>query len=254
MAKYLMVFLGAIFLTMAASGCEDTTKHGIGAGGSTGGSAPGLSDGGGTGGSSSGPTAGGGSGGSSSGGTCSGAVVCGGALDGTWQIDTMCVQGDWAAAMSAQMGLPAACNGVLRSVAIDHASGTLSYSAGTETANITMTVTVDFLYTQACVATFSGVTGTLDANMCASFQQAILSDGQFSKATCSYSNAGCRCVETGDQKTSNTTLYTVSSNNIVYSDGSEPMGYCVSGSTLTELQTSTDYPGVTMVATFHRAP
>jgi hypothetical protein len=280
MARYLAVVLGAIFLTMTGSGCEDTTKHGIGAGGSTGGSSPGSTAGGGTGGSSPGSTAGGGtggsspgstagggtggsssgrtasggSGGSSSGGTCGGAVACGGALDGTWQIDSMCVQGDWVATMGAQLGLPAACSGALRSVSIDHVSGTISYSAGTETANITMTVTVDFMYTQVCVAALSGTTGTLDASMCASFQQALLSGGQFSQATCSYSNAGCRCVETGDQTTTNTTPYTVSGNNIVYSDGTEPMGYCVSGSTLTERQTSTDSPGVTMVATFHRAP
>ena len=272
MTNHRAVFIGVTFLTVAVAvaGCGDALKGGGRDGGGTGGSSSGGITGTGTGGSSSGGIIGTGTGGSSAGGisgtgaggssaggtggggTCSGAAPCGGALDGTWQMDSVCT-GDLTPATRAQLGLPAECSDSLESVSIDSMRGTLTYSVGTESSDLTMTLTMQLLFTQACLNAMAGTPVTLNASTCTSMQQSLASSGKYSTATCSYSSAACRCVVSGDQSSTNSTAYTVAGDSIVYTDGSDPVSYCVSGTTLTERQTSsTDFPGVTMVATLHR--
>ena len=46
--------------------------------------------------------------------------------------------------------------------------------------------------------------------------------------------------------------YTVSGNTIVYANGSDPMGYCVSGTTLTVQGAVAGLPNVTFISTAYK--
>jgi hypothetical protein len=191
-------------------------------------------------------------GGGGSGGTCSGLAPCGGALDGTWVMDSMCITGDIAAVMSADMGLPSACSNMVHSFAFENPSGTVTYGSGNETADFTITMSMEMLVTSACASALAGATVTMNAATCTSMQQSLLSNGTYSSVTCGMAGSACQCAVKEDKASNGVTGYTVSGNSIQYTDGSDPMDYCVSGTKLTERQVSPDYGNLTMIANFHR--
>ena len=213
MTKYLVVLIGLGAITMTAVGCG---------------------------------------GGSGSGGTCSGVAPCGGTLDGTWAIDSMCITGDVVAVVTADMSLPSACSSMVSSFAFEDPSGTVTYAGGNETADFTVTMSMDMQITQACASALAGSAVTMNAAMCSSMQQSLLSNGSYSSVTCSLAGSTCRCTAKQDKASSGVTGYTVSGNTIQYTDGSDPMDYCVSGATMTDRQVSPDYGNLTMIAKLHR--
>jgi hypothetical protein len=181
--------------------------------------------------------------------TCPIPAACGGALDGTWQVDSVCVQGDLVAFMNSL--LPAACNTLYQSISYSGGTGTISYANGTETPNATTNSSAQLLFSSACALARYGV--TLDATACTTtIQQDVVSNEGFTSATCSYSSQGCLCAAS-DQSVSNSPVsYTLSGTSIVYSSGDPPAGYCVSGTTLTEVETLSARVSVTFVSTLHR--
>jgi hypothetical protein len=264
-------------VTMSVAGCGGSSGHGdggldgattVGMGGHTGtggatigGTGGNIGTGGattvgmggriGTGGAS---TVGLGTGGS--GGVCNGFAPCGGTLEGTWQIDSMCLQGDINALMAAEMGMTGpACDQMIQSLTIQNPKGTVSYSGGVETSNLTMTLDMRMLITEACMSSMTGTTVTLSAAKCSAMEQSLVSNGNYSTATCTFGSASCQCHLVGEQTSTSSTPYTISGNTIVYSDGSDPASFCVNGTTLTETGTSgTVGAGLAGVATFHRGP
>jgi hypothetical protein len=193
-----------------------------------------------------------GCGGGSGSGSCSGLAACGGVIEGTWAIDSMCIAGDVLGAMSSSMGLPSACSGVLKSFSFENPSGTLTYAGGNETANLSIGMRMEMAYNSACASAMAGTTITVDATICAAMQQQLQSDPTYSSATCSFSNGACDCVVKSQNTSTGVTGYTTSGSTIQYTDGSDPADYCVSDPKLTERQVSPDFGNLTMIANFHR--
>jgi len=176
-----------------------------------------------------------GCGGNSSGnaGTCNAAAPCGGTLDGTWQMDGTCVEGDLAAYLMAMPGAPFPACGQIQTANTSMA-GTASFSSGNETDNLIATFEATVAYSGACVNSTAGLSVTLSANACTGFQGSLTGRPFVSAATCSFANGDCVCSETLlGQGPTVPQAYTVSGSRIVYASGSAPMDYCVSGTTLT---------------------
>jgi hypothetical protein len=142
---------------------------------------------------------------------------------------------------------------MFKSLAIQNPSGTVTYSGGTESADISVTLAFQVRVTQACAtAIASGTTVTLSASVCSGLQQSFATQSGVSSATCTYASGECQC-QVNENKTSVTSAsYTVSGTNIVYTDGDAPVGYCVSGDTLTEHGTFSGVSGITGIAILHR--
>lgn len=166
----------------------------------------------------------------------------------------MCVQGDVTAGMAAQVNLPAACNSFYQTLSFEGASGTITYAGDIESSAVSMTMSMDLLITQACASAMAGSAVTMDATLCSSMQQSMLTNANFKSATCSLSGGNCSCVVKGDYTSAKEIGYSLSGNTITYSDGSDPAGYCVSGNTLTERDVNPDFSSLVMVATLQRSP
>jgi hypothetical protein len=183
--------------------------------------------------------------------TCAAPPACGGALDGTWQVDSICIQGNLVAVENANSGLPTACNTLYQSASYS-SSGTVTYANGTQTANVTSTSSTEALYTQACATAILGVSTTLDASTCASLQQSNIDSGQYTSATCTYSSEGCRCALNSQSTDTSAVSYTISGNRIVFTNGDPPLDYCVSGKAMTFSTSYNTAQGmITSVSTLH---
>jgi hypothetical protein len=187
------------------------------------------------------------------GGSCTAPAACGGTLDGTWQVDSVCSVGNWATLANSDPSLPASCNTLYQSITYTSESGTVTYANGTETSNVTLTSNNEVLYTQACVTALRGTLITLDAAACASIQQSAIDSGKYTSASCSYSSAGCPCTFIGQETNTDTLTYTLSGNSIVYTNGDPSADYCVSGNTMT-VSVTYDMPQgrIISVGTAHR--
>jgi len=183
---------------------------------------------------------------------CSAVAPCGGALEGTWQLDTTCDEGNLAAAMASQQNLPAACNNLFQS-ASPTLTGTVQFAGGMETDTLTTTLNATVLYTSACVSALSGTTVALNATICSILGPSLTGSGGFTTATCTFASGGCSCaVSMTSQSDTTAQPYTLSGNTIVYTSGSDPMDYCVSGTTLTTRGAVAGLSGVTFVTTAHK--
>ena len=191
------------------------------------------------------------SGDNNKGATCTMPAACGGTLDGTWQLDSLCIQGDLVAGENGNSGLPAACNTLYQSASYV-ASGTVTYANGTQTSNVTKTTSTEALYRQACVTAIFGVSATLDASMCTSLQQSNIDSGRYTSVSCAYSSEGCRCELTSQSTDTSALSYTISGNRIVFTNGDPPLDYCVSGATMTfSVAYITPQGTITSVSTLH---
>ncbi|HEY5958101.1 MAG TPA: hypothetical protein VIV60_16170 [Polyangiaceae bacterium] len=183
--------------------------------------------------------------------TCSTPTACGGTLDGTWQIIATCIDDDLAHAMQDLAALPAACSTLFQTAKLDY-SGTVRYANGIETPNIRAQLDVLAIYTAACYSTLNNGTKTLDAVACSSIKEAALQAGEFTEATCTYATGECRCQYRNVAQNTESSTYTANGGQIAYANGDTPIGYCVSGTTLTESQTSADLGGLTFSLTLDR--
>ncbi len=184
----------------------------------------------------------------SSGATCNAAAPCGGTLDGTWQIDGTCVEGDLPAYLAVMRRHPSACGNVFQTATADTV-GTATFANGMETDDLAITLDAQAVYTAACVHAMIGTTTNLDANTCIAFQQPLIDNGFFSGATCSFAGGNCDCAVSVVAHSPTTPQgYAISGTQIVYTDGS-PMDYCVSGTTLTVRDVA---PDATFFNTAHK--
>lgn len=131
--------------------------------------------------------------------------------------------------MMSQSEMPAACSAAFQSVTMDFA-GTVTYAAGTETANMTSTTHVSSVYTAECISAMAGQTiATLTEGACDAAEQSAAQNG--GTATCSLVGSACNCAITIVQTIQETDTYTMSGSTITYSDGST-LDFCVAGSKL----------------------
>lgn len=185
------------------------------------------------------------------GGSCGKATPCGGAVEGQWEIQTLCTEGDLVGAMRTAMGtLPPQCSDLIRSVELG-GTGTITFANNTATFNVTQITNAQLVLTPTCAAAIAGQSMTLSSSACALFAQQMSTSAT---TTCSLSGANCNCtavIKNIDQETNG---YSVSGNTIIFDTTSDqpPLDYCVSGSTLTAVQELKDLNGVKMVATLKK--
>jgi len=154
--------------------------------------------------------------------------------------------------MASQQSLPAACNNLFQS-ATPTLTGTAKFASGMETDTITTTVNATVLYTSACVNALAGSTVGVNATVCSLLGPSLTSSGGFSTATCTFASGGCDCVVSMTSQSDTTPQpYTISGNTIVYTNGGDPMDYCVSGTTLTTRGSVTGLSNVTFITTAHK--
>lgn len=181
--------------------------------------------------------------------SCTGVAPCGGVLDGTWQIDSSCTDGNLAAQINA--GLPAECSSMCESATISQ-SGTVTFANGVETPNVSTQVVLIQLYTSACLSAIDGAPITMTDSICSALQVSSTSGGTTTNATCSFSGGACLCVTISQSQTSAPIGYSASGTSITYSNGDSPTDYCVSGSQLTESQAFGTSAEVIVGLTLHR--
>ncbi len=188
-------------------------------------------------------------------GTCNAPAACGGALDGTWAVDSVCVEGNLTAAMNKQLGLPSTCDTTFQSVSVG-LSGTVTFANNTETDNLTQTMDAHIVYTAACESAVAGQPVTLTASICTTIQQQLMgTSGAFTTAACSLSNGSCDCTASKSEAAPTVPQpYTVSGHTITYTgtDPSDPIDYCVYGTTLTGRQTYSGLAGIWTVTTLRK--
>ncbi len=183
---------------------------------------------------------------------CSAAAPCGGTVDGTWTLDSVCVEGNLVAAMNATSGLPAACSSLFQSATLS-GSGTVTFANGTETDNITQNMTATAVYTPACASAAAGATVTLSASVCSTLQSTMAGQSGVSSASCSFSSGNCNCSLVYQTVNATSQSYSVSGSTITFTNGDNPIDYCVSGATLTASQVQTNLNGVTLVSKLHKS-
>ena len=184
--------------------------------------------------------------------TCSAAAPCGGTVDGTWQLDGVCVEGNLVAAMNATSGLPAACSTLFQTATLS-GTGTVTFANGTETDNITQDMTTTAVYTSACASAIAGTAVTLNASLCATMQSSAAGQTGVTSASCSFVGSNCNCSIVYQSVTATSQAYSISGSTIMYTNGSDPIDYCVSGTTLTARQVQTNLNGLTFVSTLHKS-
>lgn len=230
-------------LVTGCGGNEVTTNY-VGTGGSSS-----SSGGSGTSGGKGNGSGGGGAAGTTITDSCGTFSACGGTIDGTWQLDNTCVSGDLTAAVTASLNLPSACNGLITSVT-QNVSGTVTFANGTSSNDVTVTVTETATYTSACLSAQSGQPTTLDATLCTSLETSLKNAITGQSSTCTFSGGTCNCSITVVNTDTSSSSYTISGHTIVPSDGSEPMDYCVTGTTMKTSFMSSG--GVIIYYSFHK--
>jgi len=192
---------------------------------------------------------------SNAGGTCGAAAPCGGTLDGTWTVTSVCAEGNLAATMNQQLGLPAACDNTFQSATLG-ASGSVTFANGMETDNLTQTMDANLVFTAACESAVAKQTVTLTPATCTTIQQSLTSSsGSFTTANCSLSNGSCVCTASYDKQSPTTPMsYSVSGSTVTYTgtNPDPPIDYCVSGTTLSASQALSGVSGVSVVSVLQK--
>jgi len=183
--------------------------------------------------------------------SCGGTAPCGGTVDGTWQLDHVCTEGDLTGALESSLALPSACAGTVHSATMS-ATGTVVFAGGTQTDNITTTLQGTAVVSPACVAAELGSTITLSDTVCALVQAQISGTTGVTSATCSFASGNCNCSVTYTSSNPTPKAYTVSGTSITYTNGDAPTDYCVSGTTLTARQLQADPSNIYVNSTLHK--
>ena len=233
MGKQYLHLTQSILLLVFSWGCETGSSSGTGANTSTGTSTS-------TGTNTSTTTV-----------NCKVPASCGGAVDGTWQIDSTCVVGDVAAVVGAKLGLPPACNDAYQS-GTTSATGTLSFAGGNKSDNVTTTTNLVAEITSACASAAIGTTMTLSAALCPLLQTYLADPTAGTSATCTFTGANCNCTVVQQTTSTAQAAYSMAGNSLTFTNGDNPIDYCVAGTSMTASQASTDLNGLTFVYTLHK--
>jgi hypothetical protein len=181
--------------------------------------------------------------------TCGAFSACGGDIRGTWTFEGVCAEGDITSAMMDTSGLPPECSDIIKSFSLD-ISGTLTYANGTETSDVTMSMSTRALYSAACLSAEAGMPVTATQPLCDTISSGVSSaDGL--TMTCTLASGGCDCNMTMSEHTQESDSYTVSGGTLIYSDG-DTLEFCVFGNKLT-FRSATDAGAPSMQFTLHRS-
>jgi hypothetical protein len=163
--------------------------------------------------------------------TCSGTFdACGGDPTGTWDIVSICAEGDLVSAFNAELSAKqAACSSTFTAASLA-AAGSVTYAAGNVSYTGNVEVSESLSYTSACVSAVSGG-ATLNASTCSQIQNNLNNEPN-TQSTCNFTTANCNCNTTvSNSPTSGT--FTASKSTITESNGSS-YEFCVNGTTMNQ--------------------
>jgi hypothetical protein len=161
--------------------------------------------------------------------SCDSFTACGGDLNGTWELDSTCAQGELSAVLLAEDNAPQACSDLYSSVSMQ-LTGAIQYANGVETANLTITRTYTAVYTAPCLSAMSNSTVTVTEAGCAN-AQSTLNARSNTTASCQFDGDNCSCqVEQRTGGTPTVDSYTIADGSLTYSGGNSSQ-FCVQGST-----------------------
>ena len=156
-------------------------------------------------------------------------TACGGDPTGTWDIISVCMQGDLAAAANVNYAADSVACSSLCTGATLAAHGSVAYSAGSIQPNAVLSLSETLEMTASCYAALFG--GAWNSASCAAVAQ-MLEKQSGTTAACSAGKSVCDCVYMATTPASADT-YTVNGSTLVASDGSTTE-FCVQGSTMTQ--------------------
>jgi hypothetical protein len=183
-------------------------------------------------------------------GRCPAFKVCGGVPDGSWQIDSACIDSDLAAAFSARWSQPS-CQGAVKSNTLSM-GGTLTVANGSWSWNVTTDETWRAIYDIACINAMNGSNVVeVDKTQCYVQQARLDQPGIFSSVACSALNQTCECHMTYDATNTNAVAYTIQEATIVFLDGAPPADYCTKNDALA-LRQADATSGLPVIINAHR--
>ena len=166
---------------------------------------------------------------------CGSFTACGGDLEGTWELEKLCLDVD--PAMFGAIDNPA-CSDFVQDVRV-MADGMLTVTSDTLTFSGTLDMDIDFRFSDACLQASAGdTTIKTNAQLCSSLQDGLEEgaqepDAAITSATCSAGAAACNCTASAPPQTiSSSGAYSVTGNTLMDPDG-ETSEYCVQGDSLT---------------------
>lgn len=168
---------------------------------------------------------------SGGGNACLSFFACGGDPTGTWNVSTLCFNGDLNAELFAETNLPADCSLLFQNATLT-GTGTLTYANGAETLNIAATISVTAQYTEPCLSAVTGQNSTMDLTTCSELQNQWANQINVKSASCSLIGTTCRCSITETKPLDSVNDYTISGNSLEYVKG-DSADYCVSGASMT---------------------
>jgi len=168
-------------------------------------------------------------------------AACGGDPTGTWDIESVCLDGDLVAAYNANLSQSCA-NQITRANLSATGSATYGvdpvFSHPTVTYEATTVLQVSETYTPACALDVYGY-ATLDSNTCAQIEETLQNYDQEKQVTCSFTGTNCACNVTIKHLNTTTDTYAVNGSDITEGDAST-YAFCVSGNTMTQRENFDD--------------
>lgn len=149
--------------------------------------------------------------------SCGSAEPCGGDLEGTWQLDEVCQQGD--ALTKIDSGDPH-CAGMHESVLYQY-SGTISFESGLYNPSISQTLTSQLRLTPECHG------GALDEETCASIESSFRNSDQPTVANCVMDGKDCLCRTTTTYTEDGSEPYVVHAEHLLLTKTRQEYEYCV---------------------------
>lgn len=167
---------------------------------------------------------------------CGNFKACGGDISGTWNVTSSCFEGNLTDAVNYTFKL-LECRGDYTSVTAA-VTGNVSFEAGTATENTLTTLNYEMVPSLACYRALGG--SAVDAAGCALFASALVSNNHHTSANCAVAGGSCHCTAQNVYERSNALSYSVQGSKVTYETGSDPLDFCVSGTTLNARQFESD--------------
>ena len=161
--------------------------------------------------------------------SCQPLQACGGKLDGTWHATSLCYDID--SLMDQQPSDPA-CQDLIRRFDA-HASGTITFSDGKMTDDLTISIDVEAVWTADCLRAVAGTSAVNAQQTCLDIESSYQTGGVFQSASCSVMGTDCVCrAQSAPTMDMTSGAYNVQGNDLVDESGARSP-YCVQGNTLT---------------------
>jgi hypothetical protein len=181
---------------------------------------------------------------------CPSFKACGGLPDGSWQLDSVCLDADVSGAFSAQWPQPSCRNAITSSTL--SMTGTLTFASGSSTWNVTTSQTWRGIYSIACMSEIQGApVAEADRTQCYVQQGWLAKPGIFSSVECAILDQNCDCNMSYSGTNTSTVPYTIQEATLSFSDATPPAAFCADGDTLM-LRQADSLSGLPLIIDAHR--